>query len=82
MILHSTTSRATPVRVLLTGANGGYGRTLLDQLRRLPDLTATQLVDMLWAAVQPPAPEQAALVRFRNEVAEAVRRLEGESTRG
>ena len=45
MILHSTTSRATPVRVLLTGANGGYGRTLLDQLRRLPDLTATQLVD-------------------------------------
>ncbi|MCA8102496.1 TetR/AcrR family transcriptional regulator [Burkholderia contaminans] len=45
------------------------------------ETTATQLVDMLWAAVQPPAPEQAALVRFRNEVAEAVRRLEGESTR-
>ncbi|NRD27414.1 homoserine dehydrogenase [Frigoribacterium sp. VKM Ac-2836] len=44
-MLHSTTSRTTPVRVLLTGANGGYGRTLLDQLRRLPDLTATQLVD-------------------------------------
>ncbi|MBN3733774.1 MULTISPECIES: TetR/AcrR family transcriptional regulator [Burkholderia] len=46
------------------------------------ETTATQLVDMLWAAVQPPAPEQAALVRFRNEVAEAVRRLEGDSTRG
>ncbi|OXI16972.1 TetR/AcrR family transcriptional regulator [Burkholderia sp. AU15512] len=46
------------------------------------ETTATQLVDMLWAAVQPPAPEQAALVRFRNEVAEAVRRLEGGSTRG
>ncbi|VWD42108.1 TetR family transcriptional regulator [Burkholderia lata] len=46
------------------------------------ETTATQLVDMLWAAVQPPAPEQAALVRFRNEVAEAVRRLEDESTRG
>ncbi|MBZ5793815.1 TetR/AcrR family transcriptional regulator [Burkholderia contaminans] len=46
------------------------------------ETTATQLVDMLWAAVQPPAPEQAALVRFRNEVAEAVRRLEGEGTRG
>jgi len=45
VILHSTTSRTTPVRVLLTGANGGYGRTLLDQLRRLPDMTATQLVD-------------------------------------
>ncbi|HDR9055673.1 TPA: TetR/AcrR family transcriptional regulator [Burkholderia vietnamiensis] len=41
------------------------------------ETTATQLIDMLWAAVQPPAPEQAALVRFRNEVAEAMRRLEG-----
>jgi predicted homoserine dehydrogenase-like protein len=37
--------RETPIRVLLTGANGGYGRTLLDQLRRLPDMDATQLVD-------------------------------------
>ena len=46
------------------------------------ETTATQLVDMLWAAVQPPAPEQAALVRFRNEVAEAVRRLEGQASRG
>ncbi|KVL15645.1 TetR/AcrR family transcriptional regulator [Burkholderia cepacia] len=45
------------------------------------ETTATQLVDMLWAAVQPPAPEQAALVRFRDEVAEAVRRLEGEASR-
>ncbi|WP_431019244.1 TetR/AcrR family transcriptional regulator [Burkholderia cepacia] len=45
------------------------------------ETTATPLVDMLWAAVQPPAPEQAALVRFRNEVAEAVRRLEGEASR-
>ncbi|KVV62756.1 TetR family transcriptional regulator [Burkholderia cepacia] len=45
------------------------------------ETTATQLVDMLWAAVQLPAPEQAALVRFRNEVAEAVRRLEGEASR-
>ena len=50
MILHSTSRRATqaretPVRVLLTGANGGYGRTLLDQLRRLDDMVATQLVD-------------------------------------
>jgi len=45
------------------------------------ETTATQLVDMLWAAAQPPAPEQAALVRFRNEVAEAVRRLEGEASR-
>jgi predicted homoserine dehydrogenase-like protein len=45
VIQSSTTPRATPIRILLTGANGGYGRTLLDQLRRLPALTATQLVD-------------------------------------
>ncbi|PCE32274.1 TetR/AcrR family transcriptional regulator [Burkholderia ubonensis] len=45
------------------------------------ETTAAHLVDMLWAAVQPPAPEQAALVRFRNEVAEAVQRLEGNGAR-
>jgi len=45
VIQSSTAQRATPIRILLTGANGGYGRTLLDQLRRLPDMTATQLVD-------------------------------------
>ncbi|KVM62574.1 TetR family transcriptional regulator [Burkholderia ubonensis] len=45
------------------------------------ETTAVHLVDMLWAAVQPPAPDQAALVRFRNEVAEAVRRLENDKHR-
>nr|WP_088507397.1 TetR/AcrR family transcriptional regulator [Burkholderia ubonensis] len=45
------------------------------------ETTAVQLIDMLWAAVQPPAPDQAALVRFRNEVGEAVRRLEGNGKR-
>jgi predicted homoserine dehydrogenase-like protein len=45
VIQSSTPQRATPIRILLTGANGGYGRTLLDQLRRLPDMTAAQLVD-------------------------------------
>ncbi|KVD72530.1 TetR family transcriptional regulator [Burkholderia ubonensis] len=45
------------------------------------ETTAAQLIDMLWAAVQPPAPDQAALVRFRNEVAEAVQRLEGNGKR-
>ncbi|RQS61211.1 TetR/AcrR family transcriptional regulator [Burkholderia sp. Bp8963] len=52
------------------------GRRKLDT-----ETTAAQLIDMLWAAVQPPAPERAALVRFRNEVAEAMRRLEGGGTR-
>ncbi|GMA29163.1 homoserine dehydrogenase [Arenivirga flava] len=45
MIQSPKPRRSAPIRVLLTGANGGYGRTLLDQLRRLPDMTATQLVD-------------------------------------
>jgi len=33
------------IRVALTGANGGYGRTLLAQLRNVPDMTPTVLVD-------------------------------------
>ena len=45
MIQSTTSHRESPIRVLLTGANGGYGRTLLDQLRRLPQMSATQLVD-------------------------------------
>ena len=34
-----------PVRVALTGANGGYGRTLLAQLLRTPELIPAVLVD-------------------------------------
>ncbi len=49
------------------------GRRKLDT-----ETTAEQLIDMLWAALQPPAPERAALVRFRNEVMEAMSRLEHE----
>lgn len=45
MIRTTAPRRSTPIRVALTGANGGYGRTLLDQLRRLPDMAAVQLVD-------------------------------------
>jgi len=45
MILSHPPRRAAPIRVAVTGANGGYGRTLLDQLRRLADVSATQLVD-------------------------------------
>lgn len=47
------------------------GRRKLDT-----ETTAAQLIDMLWAALQPPAPEQASLMRFRNEVREAMSRLE------
>lgn len=45
MIQSPATRRTAVIRIALTGANGGYGRTLLDQLRRLPDMVAAQLVD-------------------------------------
>ncbi|SDH19896.1 Predicted homoserine dehydrogenase, contains C-terminal SAF domain [Agrococcus jejuensis] len=45
MIRSTAPRRSTPIRVALTGANGGYGRTLLDQLRRLPDMESVQLID-------------------------------------
>ncbi|MFG6476851.1 homoserine dehydrogenase [Microbacterium sp. P06] len=35
----------TPIRIALTGANGGYGRTLLAQLRRTPEILPAVLVD-------------------------------------
>ncbi|SDQ49686.1 homoserine dehydrogenase [Microbacterium sp. cf332] len=45
MIQSPAPRRTSAIRIALTGANGGYGRTLLDQLRRLPDMTAAQLID-------------------------------------
>ncbi|RQZ34075.1 TetR/AcrR family transcriptional regulator [Burkholderia sp. Bp9090] len=75
--------RDMPLSLLRSMVFGPIEHVLWDAIlghRKLDtETTATQLIDMLWAAVQPPAPEQAALVRFRNEVAEAVRRLEGEA---
>lgn len=38
-------ARQAPIRVALTGACGGYGRTLLAQIARHPDIVATQLID-------------------------------------
>jgi predicted homoserine dehydrogenase-like protein len=38
-------TRAAQTRVALTGARGGYGRTLLAQLRLVPDMLPTVLVD-------------------------------------
>lgn len=35
----------TPIRVALTGARGGFGRTFLAQLRSIERMTATQLID-------------------------------------
>ena len=36
---------STPVRVALTGARGGFGRTFLAQVRAVPRLVVTQLID-------------------------------------
>jgi len=77
--------RDMPLSLLRSMVFGPIEHVLWDAIlghRKLDtETTATQLIDMLWAAVQPPAPEQAALVRFRNEVAEAMRRLEGQASR-
>ncbi len=40
------------------------------------DVTAEQLIELLWAALQPPAPDVAALARLKDEVSEAMRRYE------
>ncbi|MEA3119594.1 MAG: hypothetical protein QOI13_2864 [Paraburkholderia sp.] len=40
------------------------------------DTTSERLVELLWTTLQPPAPERAALVRLKDEVAEAMRRFE------
>ena len=37
---------AAPVRIALTGANGGYGRTLLSQVRTLPSIEVAALCDL------------------------------------
>jgi predicted homoserine dehydrogenase-like protein len=46
------TTTATAVRVALTGANGGFGRTFLAQVQAHPRLVATQLIDPDTAGVQ------------------------------
>jgi AcrR family transcriptional regulator len=40
------------------------------------EVTAERLVELLWAALQPPAPDVAALAGLRDEVSEAMRRYE------
>ncbi|PMS33354.1 TetR/AcrR family transcriptional regulator [Trinickia symbiotica] len=40
------------------------------------EVTAERLVELLWAALQPPAPDVAALARLRDDMSEAMRRYE------
>jgi predicted homoserine dehydrogenase-like protein len=39
-------STSAPIKVALTGASGGFGRTFLAQLKRLPSMRASVLVDL------------------------------------
>lgn len=45
MILPHRTRRRDPIRVALTGANGGYGRTFLAQLSHTPEILPAILID-------------------------------------
>lgn len=45
MILPHRARRRDPIRVALTGANGGYGRTFLAQLSRTPEILPAILID-------------------------------------
>ncbi|MDR5762080.1 helix-turn-helix domain-containing protein [Caballeronia sp. LZ035] len=72
-----------PLRLLRSLVFGPMEHVLWDATlakRRLSqaqiETTANELVEVLWAALQPPHTQVAALVRFRQEVEEASRRFE------
>ncbi|WP_118181653.1 TetR/AcrR family transcriptional regulator [Paraburkholderia phosphatilytica] len=69
-----------PLRLLRSMVFGPMEHVLWDATltnRRMNiDATADALVEVLWAALQPPDATLAALTRFRHDVAEATRRLE------
>jgi AcrR family transcriptional regulator len=69
-----------PLRLLRSMVFGPMEHVLWDATlanRRMDiDATADSLIDVLWAALQPPDAALAALIQFRHEVGEASRRLE------
>lgn len=69
-----------PLRLLRSMVFGPMEHVLWDATlaKRHTDIEATaeQLIEVLWAALQPPDAALAALVQFRHDVAEANRRLE------
>ena len=69
-----------PLRLLRSMVFGPMEHVLWDAtlVKRHTDIEATaeQLIEVLWAALQPPDAALAALVQFRHDVAEANRRLQ------
>ncbi len=69
-----------PLRLMRSMVFGPMEHVLWDATlaQRTPDIdvTAERLVDMLWTALQPPAPALAALVRLKDDLHEAMRRYE------
>lgn len=69
-----------PLRLLRSLVFGPVEHVLWDATlaNRRTDIDATgeRLIDVLWAALQPPQTELAALVQLKNDVAEAARRYE------
>jgi AcrR family transcriptional regulator len=69
-----------PLRLLRSMVFGPMEHVLWDATlgKRQTDIEATadQLIEVLWAALQPPDAALAALVQFRHDVGEANRRLE------
>jgi len=75
-----------PLPLLRDMVYGSMEHVLWDTMvnRNKPDIevTAGQLTDMLWTAFAPVQRPLFQLARFRSEVAEALRRLEGEGDEG
>ena len=69
-----------PLRLMRSMVFGPVEHVLWDATlaHRTPDIdvTADRLVDLLWTALQPPAPAVASLVRLKDDLAEAMRRYE------
>ena len=69
-----------PLRLMRSMVFGPMEHVLWDATlaHRSPDIdvTADRLVDILWTALQPPAPAIAALVQLKDDVSEAMRRYE------
>ncbi len=69
-----------PLRLMRSMVFGPVEHVLWDAAlaHRSPDIdvTADRLIDILWTALQPPAPAVAALVQLKDDLGEAMRRYE------